>query len=995
MAVVFTATTEGPELRIRAEERRLLSRKVLPPSLWPSLSGSHQMAGRFGFAEVEMGRARIDNDDLLLAPDAVASATSSIAEALGMPPLARLSVNLSLESRIETADGRIRLRWRDRSYRDITPEYFGAVLTWGKERGRLGPELLALVDAVNGYNATVGAEPTLRIAAWAPVQAALRQAAGSDVQTDSILGSLTIFQAGAFALDVRERSPSEGPDFVPVLMAREKAVSLEDEAPADLFDDDSEQSAEARLRDAQADALLPPELQAQFLTQFSASGARRSHVLGRNQFVVVSPELKAALDVVRQKRTGSPEDRRAFLRNPRPALAAALGGEAADIAAALLFVETRQYSERVVGLGLWDPPKTPWIVKKSVDWLPERFPIRIGGRTLNFTLEKLDDLVVRVETARQASEPDMEVEGERVPLDHVERAISDIRGTTLEARPDQDAGELPDEKASQDRLVLQIKTNVEGVEYEIARPPRPAAIRHDMPLDLLVTRPKAHQREGFDWLVEAWAAGWPGVLLADDMGLGKTFQAMAFLAWIRANQKASRAAPSGPILVVAPTALLRNWLAEARLHLVADALGDCIEAFGPGLSRLKRRKGPDWSPEDALDVDLLKDAGWILTTYETLADNHRAFARVGYAVAVFDEMQKVKSPGTINTHAAKAINADFVLGLTGTPIENRLEDLWCLMDRIAPGYLGDLKSFSAVHSGEDPTALTALKARLDQRQDAAPAVMLRRMKEQILEGLPEKRIETYPIMMPAPQAEAYTAAVREAHAAARDPRAMLKAVHALRGISLHPDGAQDVDGYDPRQAQAWIERSARTQQVFELLRRIDRSGEKALVFIEDREVQRTFAAAAATLLGLARTPAIINGQVPGEKRQAIVDRFQKAPKGFDLLVLGPKSAGIGLTITAANHVLHLSRWWNPAVVDQCNDRVYRIGQTMPVTIHVPIATHPEFGDASFDVTLDRMLARKRRLSRDMLAPPVGDGDLREMFTATVGAEDNQEPADSD
>lgn len=600
-----------------------------------------------------------------------------------------------------------------------------------------------------------------------------------------------------------------------------------------------------------------------------------------------------------------------------------------------------------------------------------------------------DDLLLgpdAVETARQASETELEVEGERVPLDQVERVISDIHGTPSEPRPDQNAEKLDDESSSQDRLVLQIKTNVEGVDYELARPPRQAAIDHGMPLELLVTRPKTHQSEGFEWLVEAWSAGWPGVLLADDMGLGKTFQALAFLAWIRANQTASRAAPSGPILVVAPTALLRNWAVEASLHLVAGALGDCIEAFGPGLSRLKRRKGPDWSPEDALDVDLLKDAGWILTTYETLADNHRAFARIGYAVAVFDEMQKVKSPGTINTHAAKAINADFVLGMTGTPIENRLEDLWCLMDRIAPGYLGDLKSFSAAHSGEDPAALTALKARLDQRQDAAPAVMLRRMKEQILEGLPEKRIESYPTTMPAPQADAYAAAVREAHAAGRDPRAMLKAVHALRGISLHPDGAEGVDGYDPRQAQAWINRSARTQQVFTLLRRIDQSGEKALVFIEDRDVQRTFAAAAATLFGLARTPAIINGEVPGDKRQAIVERFQKAPKGFDLLVLGPKSAGVGLTITAANHVLHLSRWWNPAVEDQCNDRVYRIGQTMPVTIHVPIAIHPEFGDASFDVTLDRLLARKRRLSRDMLAPPVVEGDLREMFTATVDAD---------
>ena len=104
------------------------------------------------------------------------------------------------------------------------------------------------------------------------------------------------------------------------------------------------------------------------------------------------------------------------------------------------------------------------------------------------------------------------------------------------------------------------------------------------------------------------------------------------------------------MLIVAPTALLRNWLAEAELHLARGALGQCVEAFGYGISRLKREKDRDWTPEDALNLDALRRADWILTTYETLADNHRAFARVPYSVVIFDEMQKIKAPGTINTH---------------------------------------------------------------------------------------------------------------------------------------------------------------------------------------------------------------------------------------------------------------------------------------------------------------------------------------------------------
>jgi SNF2 family DNA or RNA helicase len=257
------------------------------------------------------------------------------------------------------------------------------------------------------------------------------------------------------------------------------------------------------------------------------------------------------------------------------------------------------------------------------------------------------------------------------------------------------------------------------------------------------------------------------------------------------------------------------------------------------------------------------------------------------------------------------------------------------------------------------------------------------MKEDILEGLPTKQIKTYRLAMPDAQAEAYSRAVAEAQRGERTMGSMLKAIHALRGISLHPDGGGAVDGYDPRAVQSWIDRSARVRQAISILREVERSGEKALVFIEDRGVQRALAQALTTLFSLPAEPSIINGDVPGPKRQAIVDSFQAAPPGFAVLILSPKAAGIGLTITAANHVLHLSRWWNPAVEDQCNDRVYRIGQTKPVTVHVPIATHPVFGDASFDVTLDALLERKRTLSRHMLSPPVSDSDIGVLFGATV------------
>ncbi|GAA5624734.1 hypothetical protein Brsp04_04636 [Brucella sp. NBRC 12952] len=539
-----------------------------------------------------------------------------------------------------------------------------------------------------------------------------------------------------------------------------------------------------------------------------------------------------------------------------------------------------------------------------------------------------------------------------------------------------------------DNAVLIIRQNLEELDFRSRLEKRRNLIPGGFPTQSINgTEPKQHQLQGFEWLRNCWTQGWPGALLADDMGLGKTFQALAFLAWIRDNMAARRGAYralQGPILIVAPTSLLDNWKKEASIHLKPGKLGSCAEAFGSGLNALKTRKGAGWSEEDALDVDYMRQADWILTTYETLALYHRSFARIAYSIAIFDEMQKVKSPDSINSHTAKTMNIDFVLGMTGTPIENRLEDLWCIMDRIAPGYLGDLKSFSSTYGDEDPQALAELKGKMDRPQGDAPAIMLRRMKDDVAKDLPIKQIMAYPVGMPASQARAYDDAVAAARAGTKSRKSMLETLHLLRGISLHPDRAGEANAYDIAWRMSWINSSARVQKAVTLLEDIRGRSEKALVFLEDRSMQQTFAAAIAAHLNLSVRPPIINGTMVGRKRQEIVDAFQKAPLGFDLLILSPKAAGIGLTITAANHVIHLSRWWNPAVEDQCNDRAFRIGQVKNVTIHLPMAIHPIHGNGSFDQRLHDLLDRKRNLSRDMLAPPTSERDVDNLFSEIIG-----------
>ncbi|WP_420335433.1 DEAD/DEAH box helicase [Roseibium sp.] len=307
------------------------------------------------------------------------------------------------------------------------------------------------------------------------------------------------------------------------------------------------------------------------------------------------------------------------------------------------------------------------------------------------------------------------------------------------------------------------------------------------------------------------------------------------------------------------------------------------------------------------------------------------------------------------------------------------------MDRVVPGYLGGLKEFVRRFENCGQDELQNLKSKLDQPPTArTPPVLMRRMKVDILEGLPTKSEEKTPVVMPDIQADAYFEAIGKARSGGSSQGDMLRAIHAFRSISLHPKGAKACDPFDKQSVADWISQSARVQHTVNILKKLQTAKEKALVFVEDIEIQKAFALAISTHLDLDAQPALINGSVPGDKRLAIVDRFQKSGNPFDLLVLSPKAAGIGLTITAANHVIHLSRWWNPAVEDQCNDRCYRIGQDKPVTIHLPLAVHPSFGESSFDKKLDALLDRKRSLSREMLLPPVEKGDVAALFSQTLG-----------
>ena len=245
---------------------------------------------------------------------------------------------------------------------------------------------------------------------------------------------------------------------------------------------------------------------------------------------------------------------------------------------------------------------------------------------------------------------------------------------------------------------------------------------------------KGHQREGLEWLQRNWRFGSPGVLLADDMGLGKTLQGLV-IPCLAARRHGVGGCPgcSGA----------DRGTDRSTGELASRACPASIGA-GPGTAPARVRQGARRTPAiggsvNGLDVAALRQADWVLTTYEALRDHDRDFGAVRFAVMLLDEAQKVKTPGIRLTDAAKAMNADFRIAMTGTPVENRLSDLWCIVDGVAPGHLGELRRFSAQYeASEEPDRLTGLKASLDTSLGGRPPLMLRRMKEDKLPDLPPR-----------------------------------------------------------------------------------------------------------------------------------------------------------------------------------------------------------------------------------------------------------------
>jgi non-specific serine/threonine protein kinase len=449
---------------------------------------------------------------------------------------------------------------------------------------------------------------------------------------------------------------------------------------------------------------------------------------------------------------------------------------------------------------------------------------------------------------------------------------------------------------------------------------------------------RPYQKIGVSWLHFASSLRL-GVCLADDMGLGKTIQVLGLLLL----HKRQRHRDDPPHLLVVPASLLSNWQAE-------------LERFAPSLATLIAHPSAMMAQELGELADAsLNGVDLVITTYGTLARSESLRARE-WSLAILDEAQAIKNPGTRQTRAVKAPRAHTRVALTGTPVENRLADLWSIFDFLNPGLLGSARQFSTFvkRLAERPEAPYAPLRRLVQ------PYVLRRLKTDraIVADLPDKTEVKAFCLLSDVQAALYQQAVDELeHAIVTERQGMrrrgliLAYLMRFKQICNHPshwlgDGRWDEPS------------SGKLARLREIVEALAATNDKALVFTQFREATDPLARFLSEVFG--RPGLILHGTTPVRERGALVRRFQDDP-AVPFFVLSLKAGGVGLNLTATSHVVHFDRWWNPAVEDQATDRAYRIGQHRNVLVHKLICR------GTVEERIDRLIEDKQSLARGVLA----------------------------
>jgi superfamily II DNA or RNA helicase len=452
---------------------------------------------------------------------------------------------------------------------------------------------------------------------------------------------------------------------------------------------------------------------------------------------------------------------------------------------------------------------------------------------------------------------------------------------------------------------------------------------------------RPYQQVGVRWLYLLAKLGL-GACLADDMGLGKTIQVLSLLLVLK-RQESGAARPS---VLVAPASLLANWAAE-------------IERFAPGLRALiahpSALPAAEWK---ALDAERVRGVDLVITSYGSLL---RApwLTEVSWRLAVLDEAQAIKNPGARQTRAVKQLKAGARLALTGTPVENRLGDLWSIFDFVNPGLLGTVKEFAgfAKRLAEGP------HASYGPLRELVRPYILRRLKtdKTVISDLPDKTEIKAFCPLSRRQAALYEQAVKELAGQLEEATGIrrkglvLSFLMRFKQICNHPSQWLGDGAWGEADSGKW----ARLREIAEV---IAAKQEKMLVFTQFREMTAPLAAFLGSVFE--RPGLVLHGETEVKKRKELVRRFQE-DEGVGFFVLSLKAGGAGLNLTAASHVVHFDRWWNPAVENQATDRAFRIGQTKNVLVHKFVCR------GTVEEKIDDLIESKRQLSEDLLEGGAG------------------------
>ena len=422
---------------------------------------------------------------------------------------------------------------------------------------------------------------------------------------------------------------------------------------------------------------------------------------------------------------------------------------------------------------------------------------------------------------------------------------------------------------------------------------------------------RPYQRDGLTWL--AGMSSLPlGACLADDMGLGKTVQIIALIEHMRAQRSEDEAQPMR-VLVTCPTSLIGNWERE-------------LARFAPELSVHVHH-----GPQRTTRIEPFEQVEVVVTSFGLVARDRELMQQLDWDLLVFDEAQSVKNPDTEQARSVRKLRGRFRVALTGTPMENRLLELWAILDLLNPGLLGKPAAFNRrfavpIERGGDEEAARVLRS-------ITRPFMLRRVKHDpaIVPDLPEKDERTVVCTLSPEQAALYTAIAEQALADVRSRNgigrrgAVLALLTRLKQVCNHPMQALGASEGDI------AGRSGKLDRLDAMLEEVVAEGESALVFTQYAQMGDLLARHLPDRLGC--KVLYLHGGVPRLQREALVQQFQSSGDEPIVFILSLKAGGLGLNLMQAAHVFHFDRWWNPAVEDQATDRTHRIGQTQRIQVH--------------------------------------------------------------